>query len=394
MTDLAGLVRPGCTVALADGAGMPRGVVLAELSRAAAEVGGVRLLLGWCPLQPDGLDFTAFADARTVMAGYGLRGPVTSGAVHYLPARLGAVPSLLHDVLRPDLLVAPVVPAPGGGWRFTVEASWLHAAVDAGALVAGVPQRTGLSAHAGPRLPDGRVVPLDVEPGGPGESTWARPDEMQNAIAERVAALVPDGARVQFAPGGIGSALVGALRRPVFVDTGIITPEVVDLQRRGLLRGSPIAPYLVGDAKLYAWADGRALVHPVEFTHDPVRLASGPPLVAVNTALQLDLDGQVNVESVGAAPVAGVGGQPDYMFAAARAVGGLSVVAVPRRFRGRPTLVERLSTAASTPAHDVDVVVTESATVDLRGLDRAQRRAALSKAWHAEVAAGPQDGGL
>ncbi|MFE2985729.1 acetyl-CoA hydrolase/transferase C-terminal domain-containing protein [Streptomyces sp. NPDC055092] len=385
MTRLDKLVRPGCTVALADGAGMPRGAVAAELSRAAAEAGGVRLFLGWCPASVEGLDLTAFADVRTVMAGYALRHPVAEGSVRYLPARLGTVPALLHDVIRPDVLVAPVVRVPGG-WRFTVEASWLHAAVAAGAVVAGVPQHRPRTAHAGPLLDPARTVELDTGMDGPATVALGAPDDVRRAIGERVAALVPDGCRIQFGPGGIGSALVAALRRPVHVDTGIATRDVLSLDRRGLLRSLPVAPYLAGDEELYDWADGRPLVHPLEYTHDPTRLSSGPPLIAVNTALQIDLDGQVNVEALGGDPVAGIGGQPDYMFAAARAAGGLSVIALPTHHRGRPTLVESLPCPASTPSHDVDVVVTEDATVDLRGLDRAERRAALNKAWAGETA--------
>ncbi|AXI76160.1 acetyl-CoA hydrolase/transferase C-terminal domain-containing protein [Peterkaempfera bronchialis] len=392
MTRLDKLVRPGCTVAFADGAGLPRGAAADELSRAAAEAGGVRLFLGWCPAPPEGLDLTAFAEVRTIMAGYALRRPVADGAVRYLPARLGTVPALLRDVIRPDVLVAPVVRVPGG-WRFTMEASWLHAAVEAGAVVAGVPQHRPRTAHAGPLLDPARVVELDTGADGPATIDWGGgPSDVQSVVGERVAALVPDGGRIQFAPGGVGAAFVAALRRPVHVDTGIVTPDVLTLDRRGLLRGLPVAPYLAGGEELYDWADGRPLVHPLENTHHPGRLSSGPPLTAVNTALQIDLDGQVNVEAVGREPVAGVGGQPDYMAAAARATGGLSVIALPSRHRGRPTLVESLSTAVSTPSHDVDVVVTEHATVDLRGLDRAERRAALSKAWAGETAPAPGPG--
>src|SRR5690606_17731560 len=108
-----------------------------------------------------------------------------------------------------------------------------------------------------------------------------------------------------------------------------LTPAVMELERRGLLLGTPMSPYVVGTPELYAWAEGRPLLHPIEVTHDPVRLAADPPLVAVNTALQIDRDGQVNVESVRGANVAGIGGQPDYAFAAARAIGGLGVLAIP-----------------------------------------------------------------
>src|SRR5260370_909088 len=133
---LAGLVRPGMLVAMADGIGSPR-EVSAELSESARATGGVRLLLGWMPVADPGLDFTAFADVRTVMSGWGLRQPVEAGRVRALPVRLSAVPALLHGPLRPDLLVAALVPRPGGGFGFGPEVSWLRAAVPAGARQAG-----------------------------------------------------------------------------------------------------------------------------------------------------------------------------------------------------------------------------------------------------------------
>jgi acyl-CoA hydrolase len=103
--------------------------------------------------------------------------------------------------------------------------------------------------------------------------------------------------------------------------------------------------------------------------------------VAVHTALQLDLDGQLNVESVAGSAVAGIGGQPDYAYAAGRSADGLSVVAVPTA-RGRHlTLVEHLEAPASTASHDIDVIVTELGVADLRGLDRADRRRAIAALW-------------
>jgi acyl-CoA hydrolase len=104
-------------------------------------------------------------------------------------------------------------------------------------------------------------------------------------------------------------------------------------------------------------------------------------LVAVNTALEVDDQGQVNVESLPGAAVGGIGGHPDYAVAATRSVGGLSIVAVPAAHRGRSNLVERLSGPVSTPAHDVDILVTEDGAVDLRGLDRRERSKAIRGLW-------------
>jgi len=119
----------------------------------------------------------------------------------------------------------------------------------------------------------------------------------------------------------------------------------------------------------------------MEYTHDLTRLSMSEPFVAVNTAIEIDEQGQVNVEGMPGAAVGGIGGHSDYAVAAARSAAGLSIVALPSTHRGRPTLVERLSAPVSTVGHDVDVVVTERGAADLRGLDRSERGAALRRLW-------------
>jgi acyl-CoA hydrolase len=101
----------------------------------------------------------------------------------------------------------------------------------------------------------------------------------------------------------------------------------------------------------------------------------------VNTAVEVDLDGQVNVEGTAHALVGGIGGHPDYAAAATRSRRGLSVIALASTHRGAPTLVERLSRPVTTASHDVDAVVTEHGVADLRGLDRGERRHALARVW-------------
>jgi acyl-CoA hydrolase len=87
------------------------------------------------------------------------------------------------------------------------------------------------------------------------------------------------------------------------------------------------------------------------------------------------------VEGTATATVGGVGGHPDYAAAATRSVGGLSIIAVPSAHKGRPVLVPNLSRPVSTPAHDVEIVVTERGLADLRGLTRRERRKALADLW-------------
>lgn len=367
-------------VAVADGIGSPR-AVSAELSEAARVAGGVRLLLGWTPVADPGLDVTAFADVRTVMAGWGLRRPIEAGLVRALPVRLSAVPALLRGPLRPDLLVAAVVPRPGGGFGFGSEVSWLRAAVAAGARIAGLLAPRYPRCDSGPALPEDQLIIVGSTMDRPVPLTFSAPQAAHHAIAGHVAALIPEGARVQVGPGALGAAVLDGLRSPVRIDSGMLPDAVVSLDRRGLLLGEPVAAYLAGGDQLLDWADGRPLLHPVEHTHDPGRLSSGLPFIAVNTALEVDEQGQVNVEGLPGEAIGGIGGHPDYAAAATRSPGGLSIVALPTTARGRPTLVRRLSGPVTTPGHDVDVLVTESGAADLRGLDRGERARAIRDLW-------------
>jgi acyl-CoA hydrolase len=170
---------------------------------------------------------------------------------------------------------------------------------------------------------------------------------------------------------------------PLRIDTGLLTDAVVDLDDRGLLAGTPSATYLLGGDRLFDWADDRPILHGISYTHDFTRLRNGAPLIAVNTAIEIDPVGQVNVEGVGDNVVGGIGGHPDYCAAAAMSRHGLSIIAVPSAFGGRSPLVERLSRPVSTPAYDVEVIVTESGHADLRGADWARRRKLIGELFGA-----------
>jgi acyl-CoA hydrolase len=384
---LATLLRSDCTVAVGDGFGTPRSA-FEELSQAARAVGGVRLLLGWMPKEPVGLDFTAFADVRTVMPGWGLRKAVAGGLAHFVPIRLSQVPALIHNVVQPDVLVATVVPA-GGGYTFANEISWQNAAVDAGAVVAAVVSSASPRCAAGDSLPADQVVIVGSTDQPPADMPDARIDSITEQLGPRVLALIPEGARLQVGPGALGSYLLTHLTVPVRIDSGLLPDEVVDLDERGLLLGEPVTTYLAGGPRLRSWADGRPVLHPVEYTHDTTRL-SADPFVAVNTAVEIDVHGQINVEGTATAVFGGIGGHGDYAAAAATTVGGVSIIAVATAHNGASTLVSSLSRPVSTPAHDVGVVVTERGSVDLRGLDRTERTAALTDLW-GEAGIGKQE---
>jgi acyl-CoA hydrolase len=376
-------LRPGMTVALGDGVGAlccldDGGSVGAALSAVASEVGSVRLVLGWLPAPIDGLDADAFADVVALMPGWGVREVLRSPNARFLPTRLAAIPALLTDVLRPDVLLTRVARR-DGLLQFGTEVSWQRAVIYNGTKVLAVIDTSAPAADAGPALDLSGVEVLGTVGSGPARIPERDPEPLHDALADAVLQLIPEGARIQYGPGQLGTALLRRAQVPLQIDTGLLTDAVVDLDRRGLLAGTPSATYLLGSDALYDWADGRPILHSLEYTHDLTRLSRGAPLVAVNTAIEIDPYGQINVEGLGEKVIGGIGGHPDYCAAARMSSGGLSIIAVPTKVNGRSPLVEQLSRPASTPAHDVDVIVTESGHVDLRAADWSQRRALIAE---------------
>jgi acyl-CoA hydrolase len=377
---IAAHLHTGCRVAIADGCGAPIGLG-PSIGDAAREVGGVRVLLGWSVTAPiDVHDLDAYPDVRTVMAGYALRVPVREGRVRSLPIRLGSVPRLVADTWRPDVLVAALRPG-ARGLVFGSEVGWMRAAIDAGATVLAEVNHGLPDASDGVPVPADQVVIVAETDRPPHPFTITPPDDIVHAIAANVARLIPNGAVIQYGPGTVADTILRAIEVPVHVDSGLIGDAVHDLARRGLLVGTPRGAYLAGTQPLYDWSDDRKLLEPVEVTHDVSRLAAYDCFVAINTALEVDPVGQVNVERVAGEPVGGIGGHADFALAASRSRHGLSIIALPSTHRAGPTLVEQLSAPVTTSRADVDVVVTEHGVADLRGLDDRERERTLRDLW-------------
>ena len=380
---LAQMLRPGMTVALGDGVGALRTLddgsrVAAVLSAAARKAGEVRLVLGWLPCPPDGLEPDAFCDVAALMPGWGARTVLRSPLTRFVPTSVAGMPKLLSGPLRPDLLITRLIRR-DDGLRFSTEVSWQRQLIDAGVQTFAILDRSGPTADAGKPLDEKLIQVVAGTDDGPWQAPAKPPEPVHDALADAVLSLVPQGARLQYGPGPLGTALLRRTTTPLSIDTGLLTDAVVDLDSRGLLVGTPSAAYLLGSDTLYRWADGRPILRGIDHTHDVSRLSRGEPFVAVNTAIEVDPAGQVNVEGIGEKVVGGIGGHPDYCAAARMSRGGLSIIAVPSEIGGRSVLVEQLSRPASTPAHDIDVIVTENGHADLRGADWSQRRKLITE---------------
>jgi 4-hydroxybutyrate CoA-transferase len=224
---------------------------------------------------------------------------------------------------------------------------------------------------------------------------------VERAIGRHVAALVPDGATVQVGVGAIPQAVLEALDghrdlalHSLLVDASVALVErgVVTAARKPFHRGRLDVAEAMGTRRLFDFLhdNDRVNMESSAFVHDPDVVARLERFVAINSALEVDLTGQVNAETLGGRQVAGIGGQFDFVLGASRARLGASVVALPST-GGRDGSVSRIvarlgaGSAVTTPRYLADWVVTEHGAARLRGLGERQRAAALIAVAHPRV---------
>jgi acyl-CoA hydrolase len=311
---------------------------------------------------------------------------VADGRIGYVPLRASRLPVHLHRT-GVDVALVRLTPPDRHGWcSLGPTGSY---AVDA------IEQASMVVAELDPRLPrtHGRtavhVSRLDVVTDSTtpmSEYRSASPDEVSRAIARHLVELLPDRPVLQLGIGRIPEGFVHALAddgigQLRFVGMGC--DAMVPLAERGLLdddlgRGPAIfTPDLLGTSVLMEFADDNPMVgvHPSSAAHSTVALARFDRLISINSAIEVDLAGQVNAELVTGRRVTGVGGSIDFAEAASLSVGGMRVIALPAA-----RVVERLGpgSAVSVPRSMVDVVVTERGVARLEGLSEGARAEALS----------------
>jgi acyl-CoA hydrolase len=344
------------------------------------------VLLGWTPEDRVWLDDPRVT-GRTFIAGYAQAAAVAAGRIRYVPIRLSAVPRYLAQH-RIEVAVVTGVRR-GDGYAYRGSVGWGPDAVRTARRVVVEIDESAIDVGA-PDI-DGNIVATITRDGGPITTAPRRNDDVDRAIGRTVAALLPDDATIQLGPGGIAEAVVANLDRPVHVFSGLLTESAAELAERGLLAGTVTAGYVWGDVAVARLAHaGRLRLAPVAVTHDVASLAAIPRFVACNTALQIGLDGAVNVERVGDRIIAGIGGHADFCAGASHCADGFSVIALRSTDRaGRSTIVPSVD-VVSTPRCDVDVVVTEHGVADLRGVDdddRATRLLSIAAPEHRDALA-------
>ena len=329
------------------------------------------------------------------------RDAVKAGKAHFVPARSSEVPAFFEPggILRPDVALIQVTPpnsegvcSLGASVAFT-----LPAALNAKTVIAEMNDQTPWTYGQGMlHISKLHYVVESSRPLMPYVPSQCGAEEKK--VAEYVAELVPDAATIEVGIGAISEAILAALsrKRDLGFHAGMITDGVVDLMQQGVLncsrktidKGKVVCGLLTGTRKLFDYADHNPKIElrTADYTHDPRVMAQLDNFIAINAAVEIDITGQVNAESVGDTQLSGVGGQADFVRGALFSRGGKSIIAMTSTAQGGKAsrIVPQLAkgAAVTTPRYDVQYVVTEYGTADLRGKSLPQRAQALISIAH------------
>ncbi|MEG3116916.1 acetyl-CoA hydrolase/transferase C-terminal domain-containing protein [Salinicola sp. 4072] len=220
------------------------------------------------------------------------------------------------------------------------------------------------------------------------ELVLPEPTVTERKIADHVAGLVENGSVLQMGLGQLPDAILGALEshRDLGVHSGVIGDGIVKLIKKGVInnskkvhdRGVNITGWLLGSQRLYDFAHRNDSIRlcPSSYTHDPVILSEQNRFVAINSAVEVDLTGQVNAEVANGQYIGSVGGAAEFLRGAHRSRGGLPIIALPATVRktGASRIVGALSGPVSTPRSEAGIIVTEYGVADLRGRTLSERK--------------------
>jgi 4-hydroxybutyrate CoA-transferase len=337
---------------------------------------------------------------RALFIGPNARAAVNEGRADYVPVFLSDVPRLFDSGALPldAVLVNATPPDRHGFCSLGTSVEAMHSAIRAARTVIvqfnrAMPRTLGDSFIHVSEIDC--AVEVDVAP-------YERPvgpiGDVERRIGEYVADLVPDGATLQLGIGAIPAATAIALqdKRDLGIHTEMFTDPVVDLVEAGVVtgarkernRGKIVTAFLMGSARLYAFVHDNPMVEmrPVDFTNDTHVIRSFSRMVAINSAIEVDLTGQVVADSIGRRLYSGVGGQMDFVRGAALAPEGRSIIALPSTAAGGtvsrivPTL-QAGSGVVTTRAH-VRTIVTEWGVAELFGKSVRERAEALISIAH------------
>ena len=395
------LVSSGDRVFIHPGTAEPEALVLALIARASElrDVEVVHLLTSGNAdyVRPD---MEGHFRHRAFFVGANVREAVNTGKADYVPIHLHAIPQLFSTgQCAIDVCLVHVSPPDEHGFCS------LGVGVDVTKAAARHARK--IVAQVNPRMPRTlgdsflHVSKFDavVEVDAPILELPRRPlGEVESEIGRHVASLIDDGATLQMGIGGIPDGVLFYLKnkRDLGIHTEMFSDGVMELiqagvinnERKTLHTGKVLTSFLMGTQALYDFVDNNPIVEmrPTEYVNDPFVIAQNDDMVAINSAIQVDLSGQVCSDSIGLDVFSGFGGQVDFIRGAARARRGKPIIALPSTARKGTVsrIVPRLTDGAGvvTSRADVHYVITEYGIASLFGRSLRERLEALAAIAH------------
>ncbi|MBW2308324.1 MAG: acetyl-CoA hydrolase/transferase family protein [Deltaproteobacteria bacterium] len=393
------VVRSGDRVVLHHACAEPQTLVEALLARK-DELQGVLLFAGF-PVGPCRYahpEFNGHFRLSTYMVGAPTRRAVAEGRADYIPIRLRDIPRMFKpgEAFVPDVALIQVSPPDKDG-RVNLGVSVDYS------LAAARAARTVIAEINGqmPRIQGSGFLRLEeidlaVEVSRPLlEIPPPAVGPVEERIGRHIAELISDGSTIQIGIGAIPTAVLQFLsgKNDLGVHSGSIPDGVAELMQRGVItnknkplhRGRTITTVLLGSRFLFEYAEANPSIelHPVFFTHNEEVIARHRGIISINSALEVDITGQVNAESMNGVQVAGAGGAPGFVRGALNAEGGRSIVAMTSTARsGTISKIVPQLTVVTTPRYDVQLVVTEYGVANLQDRTLRQRADALIAIAH------------
>ena len=384
--DLSAIVRPGDTVVWGQASAEPLPLTQALMAQRHA-IGRFNVFLGVTysdTLKPEYADCVTFS-------GYcgtgGNRALAKAGKLDILPVHYSQIPALIQSGrLKIDVLMLQLAPADAAGnYSFSMAHDYLIPALAAArVVVAEVNEQAPWTFGERPvREADLDYIVRTSRP--PLELRHPQPGEAELGVARHVAGLIEDGATLQFGLGTLPEVILAALagRRDLGIHSGAIGDKAADLMEAGVItnarksidRGITVAGIMFGSRRIQQFCHRNPAVQfrSNAYTHNAGVLASIERFAALNTAIEVDLSGQINAEVAGGVYVGAVGGALDFLRGAHRSKGGLPIVALPSTAGKSSRIVAKLSGPVSTPRSDAGLIVTEYGVADLRGAPLSER---------------------
>ena len=398
--DFGAIVRPGDTVMWGQANAEPLPLTQALMAQRHA-IGNFNVFLGISYSDTlkaeyaDCIRFSGYAGTG------GNRALAKAGKLDILPCHYSHLRDLIASRrLKVDVLLLQLAPANArGDYSLSIAHEYLIPALEAARVVVAEVNEQAPWTYGERPLVEADLDYIVHTARAPLELVHPQAGAAEQAIARHVAALIEDGATLQFGLGALPEAILGQLadRRDLGVHSGAIGDQVAALMQAGVInnarksidRGVSIAGIMFGSQRLHDFAHRNPQIQfrSSSYTHGPGVLAQIERFTAINSAVEVDLSGQINAEVAAGVYVGAVGGAVDFLRAAHYSRGGLPIVALPSTAGKHSRIVAKLNGPVSTPRSDAGIIVTEYGVADLRGAtlgERARRLLAIAHPEHRE----------